>query len=167
MPRGASMTPTQHITLDVSRPSRKSVAVWLREGDSNGTILVVDVTQDGEPFDCSEYTPFLMLPMGDDLYRQEGSVDGNVVTICVDESKLGNYSGLIGDAYISLEGDGVTASTYGFDVRVHESANDGGAPESYVSDLDALYVRAESMIEALERYDTGFLDDEDMDEIFN
>lgn len=162
--------PTQEIALDVGRVPGRYVAqssVYLGEGDRNGTVLVVTVTENRQPFDCSAYTPFLMVPLGDATYRQEGTADGDSLVFEVDESRLGNFHGTVGNAYVSLEQGGqIVTSTNRFTVVVAESAADGAEPETYASDLDALYVRAESLIAALEEYQTGTLTDGDMAEIF-
>lgn len=145
-------TPTQRIELDVGRDGN-GPEVWLGEGDSNGTVLRVRVTERGEGFDMTGYTPYLMvlLPDGRTIYRQGGTVDGDEAVIGIDESRMGNAHGTTRTAYVSLERDGVATSTQRFPLRILRAVDEGIDPEPYVSDLDELYERAEELIGDLER----------------
>lgn len=144
-------TPTQGIELDVGREG-VGPEVWLGEGDSNGTVLRVRVTEGGEDFDIEGYEPFLMvlLPDGRTIYRQGGTVEGGEAVVAIDESRMGNAVGTTRTAYLSLERDGVATSTQRFPLRILRAADDGADPEPYVSDLDELYERAEELIGDLE-----------------
>lgn len=138
------MRPRQSITLDVGKRRTKRECVTLGGGDVNGTDLVVTVTEDGRPFDCSEYVPFLMVPVGDGCYRQEGEAAGSVATITIDESQLGGHVGFLTGAYLSLEGEDVVTSTQRFDVEVLRPA-DG----SEVASLETRLAEAEATIAEL------------------
>ena len=122
------MTPTQTITLDLSRRSERPQRVYLGQGDRNGTTLRVLVTDDGEPFDCTGLTPYLMVGWSGSV-RQEGTVSGNVVTIPVDESAFGDWHGTTGNAYVSLESGDMATSTQRFVVTMHASAAAPQEPE--------------------------------------
>ena len=163
------MVPTQSISLDVNRSKVSRERVYLGEGDRNGTVIEVAVTENGRPFDCSPYTPYVMIPVGKTLYRSAGESHGSVLTLPIDESRLGNFSGTIGAAYVSLEDeDGIVTSTQRFTIHVAEAADENAeAPETYASDLDELYVKAKSIADAMLEYDTGHLSQEDLDEIFS
>lgn len=164
------MVPTQSISLDVNRSRVSHERVYLGEGDRNGTVIEVSVTENGRPFDCTPYTPYVMIPIGKTLYRSAGVSHGSVLTLPVDESRLGNFSGTIGAAYVSLEDeDGeIVTSTQRFTVHVAEAADENAeAPSTYASDLDVLYVKARSIAEAMLEYDTGHLSQDDLDEIFS
>lgn len=143
--------PTQSIDLDVGREG-VGPEVWLGEGDSNGTVLRVRVTEGGKDFDIEGYEPFLMvlLPDGRTIYRQGGTVEGGEAVIAIDESRMGNAVGTTRTAYLSLERDGVATSTQRFPLRILRAADDGADPEPYASDLDELYERAEELIGDLE-----------------
>lgn len=117
----AMPTPKQTITLDVNRRDASPPRVYLGSGDHNGTTLKVILTEDGRPHD-TELTPYLMIGWGTGSYRQEGSVSGNVATIPIDEANLGDFYGVTGNAYISLEGEDVITSTQRFVVHVAKSA---------------------------------------------
>jgi len=144
-------TPRQMLTLDVGRRNACRNTVYLGEGDVNGTMLVVSVTEYGSPFDCEGYTPYLMVPLRDgSVYRKDGTATGNVVSIVVDESGLGNVNGRIPNAYVSLEGeDGTMTSTQRFDVFVVESHREAVAPDSFVTDLESLTTRVAALEKAL------------------
>ena len=163
--------PTQHIALDVKRTPvayGSTRSIYLGEGDHNGTVLVVDVTEGGEPFDCSAYTPYLMMPVDGRLYRQEGTSDNDTVAFNIDESRLGNFKGKIGDAYVSLEdsdGDVVT-STQRFTVIVSGAAESDVDTDAYVSELDELYARAGELLASFGDAEYGSLTERDIDDIF-
>lgn len=144
-------TPRQTLTLDVGRRNASRQVVYLGEGDVNGTVLIVLVTEDGAPFGCDGYTPYLMVPVRDGVvYRQEGSAAGNVVTITVDESALGNVDGRMPGAYISLEaGDGTVTSTQRFDVSVSKSGRESVAPDTFATDIEAINARLAAIEAAL------------------
>lgn len=156
--------PRQTLTLDVSRRNASRHIVHLGEGDVNGTMLVVSVTEDGVPFGCDGYQPFLMIPLRDgSVYRKEGTAAGNVVTITVDESGLGNVNGRMPGAYVSLEGeDGTVTSTQRFDVLIAESRREAVAPDTFVTDMEALTARIAALESALGV--TAPLSDDDIDD---
>lgn len=143
--------PRQLLTLDVGRRNASRHVVYLGEGDVNGTTLIVTVTEGGTPFDCDEYVPYLMVPVRDGtVYRQEGTASGNTVTITVDESGLGNVSGKLPGAYVSLEAeDGTVTSTQRFDVCVIESWRESVAPDTFATDMEALEKRVAALEAAL------------------
>lgn len=143
--------PRQLLTLDVGRRNASRHVVHLGEGDVNGTTLVVTVTEGGTPFDCDEYTPYLMVPVRDGtVYRQEGTASGNTVTITVNESGLGNVSGKLPGAYVSLEAeDGTVTSTQRFDVCVIESWREAVAPDTFATDMETLERRVTALEAAL------------------
>ncbi len=118
---GAHMTPTQTITLDLSRRQDSPQRVTLGQGDRNGTTLRVLVTDDGEPFDCAGLTPYLMVWCGGSV-RQGGTASGNVATIPVDESAFGDWHGTTGNAYVSLESDDMATSTQRFSLTMLRAA---------------------------------------------
>jgi len=144
-------TPRQTLTLDVGKRNASRRMVYLGEGDVNGTVLVVTVTENGNFFDCSEYTPYLMVPVrGGTVYRQEGTAIGNVVTVTVDESGLGNVDGRLPGAYVSLESEGgVVTSTQRFDVVMEKSGRESVAPDTFATDLEALTARVAALEAAL------------------
>lgn len=158
--------PTQSITLDVVRNGTTRERVYLGEGDRNGTVLVANITENGKPFDCSEYTPYLMMPVGDLLYRQPGVANGTSVRVEVDESKLGSFNGFVSGAYISLETEDTATSTQRFCVNVEKAATgksdlDESVTQRILDTLDSILER----IEALEskHADDGVDDETDGD----
>ena len=143
--------PKQTLTLDVGKRNASRRIVYLGEGDVNGTVLIIYVTEDGKPFDCSEYTPYVMIPVRNGtVYRQEGAASGNVVTVTVNESGLGNVDGRLPGAYVSLEAeDGTITSTQRFDVTIIKSNRESVAPDTFATDLDALIARVAALEAAM------------------
>lgn len=143
--------PKQTLTLDVGKRNASRRIVYLGEGDVNGTVLIIYVTEDGKPFDCSEYTPYVMIPVRNGtVYRQEGAASGNVVTVTVNESGLGNVDGRLPGAYVSLEaGDGTITSTQRFDVTIIKSNRESVAPDTFATDLEALTARVAALEAAM------------------
>ncbi len=118
------MTPTQTVSLDLSRSGVLSQRVHLGCGDRNGTVLKAIITDGGDPFDCDGLTPYLVVPMDGSTVRWEGTASGNVATIPIDESDLGDFSGKVGDAYVSLESDDMATSTQRLTIVVLEGASE-------------------------------------------
>lgn len=143
--------PKQTLTLDVGKRNASRRIVYLGEGDVNGTVLIIYVTEDGKPFDCSEYTPYVMIPVRNGtVYRQEGAASGNVVTVTVNESGLGNVDGRLPGAYVSLEAeDGTITSTQRFDVTIIKSNRESVAPDTFATDLEALTARVAALEAAM------------------
>ena len=116
------IAPTRKLELDVVSGGEVRDRLRLGQGDRNGMRLVVNLTEDGLPFDCTGYTPYLMIPIGRRRYRQEGEVNGDVATFLVDASRLGDFVGTVGGAYVSLEAGGeAVTSTQRFSVEVTRS----------------------------------------------
>ena len=118
-------TPKQTITLDVNRRDASPPRVFLGGGDRNGTLLRVNVTEDGRPFDCTGMTPYLVTP----VCRWQGTASGPMLEIPVDESMLGDYSGTTGGAYVSLESEDMATSTQRFVVTVYPRVPEPEEPE--------------------------------------
>ena len=131
-------TPTQHLTLDVVRNGEVRDRVYLSEGDVNGTTLLVNVTEDRKPFDCTGYTPYLMVNVGESLYRKAGTASGTTVSILIDESKFAGHSGTIDGAYISLEDEDTTTSTQRFSIVVAKAALKSSGTAAILEAIDSL-----------------------------
>ncbi len=127
---GTRSTPTQTVSLDLSRSGVLSQRVHLGCGDKNGTVLKAIITDGGDPFDCDGLTPYLVVPMDGSTVRWEGTASGNVATIPIDESDLGDFSGKVGDAYVSLESDDMATSTQRLIVVVLPGATEESTDES-------------------------------------
>ena len=131
----------QAVTLDVTKPD-----VWqlpelvLRQGDMHGKTLIATITDNGEPFNLAGYDVYfdMQLPDKATYYRQRGEVDGNTVTVTIDETKAGAVVGETKVAYIAIEQDGeLIASTGNLLVTILKNAKNGAVPaESWTSDID-------------------------------
>lgn len=120
--------PTQNVTLDLSRIGALPPRVYLGSGDRNGTVLKAIITDDGAPFDCDGLTPYLVVPL-DTTVKWQGTASGNVATIPIDESALGDFVGKVGNAYVSLESDEMATSTQRLTVVVLEGASEDAADD--------------------------------------
>jgi hypothetical protein len=121
------MTPSQNITLDMGRRSESRHVVYLGQGDSNGTVLMVSLTEDGRPYDASGMTAVMTIPIDGNAVSFDGEVTGTTARFAIDESLLGDVNGRFRGAYVTLSGDGFTSSSQRFDVDVLQSfADDGG-----------------------------------------
>ena len=108
--------------------SRK--VVYLGQGDSNGTTLIVSLTEDGRPYDATGMEASLTIPICDVAHVFTGTVSGTTVRFEIDESTLGNVNGRFRGAYVTLAGD-FTSSSQRFDVEVLQSFTaSGGSGES-------------------------------------
>lgn len=125
------MTPSQNITLDMGRRSESRRVVYLGQGDSNGTVLMVSLTEDGRPYDATGMTAVMTIPIEGNAINFDGEVTGTTVRFAIDESLLGDVNGRFRGAYVTLSGDGFTSSSQRFDVDVLQSFIDdgGGAGE--------------------------------------
>lgn len=141
--------PTQNITLDMGKRIESRKVVYLGQGDSNGTRLVVTLTDGGGPYDATGTVATMSVPTPKGPVTFEGEVLGSSVTFAIDESLFGSASGRLRGACVILAGDGFVTSSQRFDVEVIGSvAGGGGQDDEEEKDTEA------------------FLTDEDLDEIF-
>ncbi len=110
---------TQRIQLDISKRPCIAPVVRLRQGDRNGTILAVDVTDNGEAADLSGLDATLLATLPDgSMYQAAGTVSGSTATFQIDETDM--PSGTAKLAYVELSDDGATYSTQGFTLTIEE-----------------------------------------------
>lgn len=115
------MAPMQNITLDMGRRSESRRVVYLGQGDSNGTTLVVSLTEGGRPYDATGMTATMTVPIEGVAINFAGEVTGTTARFAVDESLLGDVSGRFRGAYVTLSSEGSTSSSQRFDVEVYQS----------------------------------------------
>lgn len=115
------MAPTQNIALDMGRRSESRRVVYLGQGDSNGTTLVVSLTEGGRPYDATGMTAVVTVPIEGVAVNFEGDVVGTTARFAIDESMLGDVSGRFRGAYLTLSSDGSASSSQRFDVEVLQS----------------------------------------------
>ena len=115
------MAPTQNIALDMGRRSESRRVVYLGQGDSNGTTLVVSLTDGGRPYDATGMTAVVTVPIEGVAVNFEGEVVGTTARFAIDESMLGDVSGRFRGAYLTLSSDGSASSSQRFDVEVLQS----------------------------------------------
>ena len=113
--------PTQNISLDMGRRSESRKVVYLGQGDTNGTRLVVTLTECGRPYDANGMTAVMTVPIEGVAINFDGEVLGNTVTLCIDESLLGDVNGRFRGAYLTLSSEESTTSSQRFDVEVLQS----------------------------------------------
>ena len=115
------MTPSQNITLDMGKRSESRRVVYLGQGDSNGTVLMVSLTEGGRPYDAAGMTAVMTIPIEGNAVNFDGEVTGTTARFAIDESLLGDVNGRFRGAYVTLSGDGFTSSSQRFDVDVLSS----------------------------------------------
>lgn len=115
------MTPSQNITLDMGKRSESRRVVYLGQGDSNGTVLMVSLTEGGRPYDATGMTAVMTIPVEGNAVNFDGEANGTTVRFAIDESLLGDVNGRFRGAYVALSGDGFTSSSQRFDVDVLQS----------------------------------------------
>lgn len=113
---------TRHLTLDVSKAPANRPIIRVGEGDVNGTALVVDVTNHGEPLQLDGYDVLLLVKFGEDeIYKIPGEADGSSAMFVVDAASM--RPGVTDRACVQLSsGDDFILSTGRFVLEVLESA---------------------------------------------
>lgn len=112
------MPPIQSITLDMGRRTESRKVVYLGQGDSNGTTLLVSLTEDSRPYDATGMSATVTMPIYDNGAKVfSGDVNGTTVRFDIDESSLGNVNGRFRGAYVTLYGDFISSSQR-FDVDI-------------------------------------------------
>lgn len=110
------------------------------QGDHNGTVVVVKVTDGGAAFDLSGYDVFfeMLLPDRETYYRKAGVAERDVATFTIDERYAGQVPGDTKVAYVSIEdGENLVASTERISVHVERSARYAAeVPETWMSGID-------------------------------
>jgi len=110
--------PTQNITLDMGRRTESRKVVYLGQGDSNGTTLMVSLTDGGRPYDVSGLTVTLTISVCGEMFTFDGTANGNMAQFQIDESTLGDVNGRFRGAYVSISDETFTTSSQRFDVEV-------------------------------------------------
>ena len=143
----------QTIKLDLSKTSKRRQTVFLRQGDVNGTTIVVEVEDNHSPFDVTgkDVTLVLRAPRGEAYVEIEGTADGNTATFLVNEAYAAATAGKSGLNYMKVEDDGTVSSTGSFDTVVLEDGTEGVEQEQmYTNGLNEAIGRANAAAEAAE-----------------
>lgn len=163
---------TQTVNLDVTKRPSVLPAIYIGQGDMNGTTLVANIYDNGTAFTLDGYdVRFRMkLPYSVATYYVDGTVSGSAATFAIDESYAASVAGVTDTAYVEvLDGDTVVCSTNRMRVVVLESAYEGVPPahiwdngitqflsdaqdavDAAVDDADAATSRATAAAEAAE-----------------
>ena len=133
--------------------------IRIGQGDKDGTTLVANIYDNGEPFTLTNYTVrFAMrLPFDMAYYSVVGTVSGNTATFAIDESYAASVAGVTEVAYVEvLSGTTIICSTNRIRVVCLESAYENVDPahlwdngvEQFLEDaqdtLDATVAQAQS-----------------------
>ncbi len=150
---------TQTLSLDVSKASAPKQSITIGQGDHNGTVLSIDIYDNGTALDVSGYTCYIniMLPDGNHFYRQSctSGSETNNVTVTIDEERAASVLGITENAYITIEsGTDVIASTDRFVVKILKSALEADEAESWASDLSELVETATELTNTLQTVTT-------------
>lgn len=122
---------THEVTLDVSKEPANVPALYLGQGDANGTTLVVNLFDNGQYLDLAgKGVQFCMRsPRGNDYYEVSGTAEGNVATFEIDETYAAGYPGATDIAYVRVtDGETEATSTSRMRVVVLPNAMEGVEP---------------------------------------
>lgn len=137
--------------LDVAKEPAQQPALYLGQGDKNGTTLVVNLFDNGSALDLTDMTvKFCMrCPGNADYYEISGTVSGNTATFTIDETTAASHVGETSIAYVQIaSGSTVIASTSRMHVVVLPSAQDGvTVAPAYKSLIDEFLDEAQDEID--------------------
>lgn len=125
--KGRKKLNTYAFDLDLDKRFSDQVVI-IGQSDHNGTALTATLYKDGTRFTTSNLTAYfaMKLPGGGNYYRKEGTYNGGVITVTLDEEYAGAVAGKTDVAYFEIhQGSTVIASTARFLVVVLESATHG------------------------------------------
>lgn len=133
---------TFHLVLDLDKSqTRQPPTVIIRRGDADGTTIVADICDHGEPTDLSATTSaafVMLLPDNAHYYRKTAVVDGGTLSVTVDEAEAASVLGRASNAYFCLSLGGSDYSTSSFSVLVlPDATDDASAAQTYDSYVQA------------------------------
>lgn len=141
----------QTISLDLRKAPVPAPVLYLGQGDRNGTVLHVDVYDNGEAFDLAGYSVRLCIrqPQAGGYYEVEGTASGSTATFEIDEQYAAVKAGVSDVAYMQvLSGDAVIASTARFQVVVLLDASHGVDPtQIYTNGVEEFIQDAQVQLE--------------------
>lgn len=134
---------TQTLELDLSKDGASPALVRVGQGDERGTTIRALVFDGGAEAALSGFRAYLnvLLPTKHNYYRASASVDGNAVSVTVDESKLCSCPGYTDEAYFSFESADACYSTGRFAIEILRSVRDGQQPAQSWDDAIGEIVR--------------------------
>ena len=145
---------TQTVTLDVTKRRQVMPEIRIGQGDKDGTTLVANIYDNGEPFTLTSYSVrFAMkLPFDMAYYSVDGTVSGNTATFAIDESYAASVAGVTETAYVEvLSGSTVICSTNRIRVVCLDSAYENVDPAHlWDNGLNEAIARANAAAEAAE-----------------
>lgn len=110
---------TQHIALDLSKRPATAQVVRIRQGDRNGTVISVAITDNGQPLDLAGLGAQLIAKLPDGaLYLAEGDVSGSTAAFEIDEELAAASTGITELAYVEIEGTDTICSTQAFTLEI-------------------------------------------------
>lgn len=128
--------------------------IRIGQGDKDGTTLVANIYDNGEPFTLTNYTVrfAMILPFDMAYYSVVGTVSGNTATFAIDESYAASVAGVTETAYVEvLSGSTVICSTNRIRVVCLESAYENVDPAHlWDNGLNEAIARANAAAEAAE-----------------
>lgn len=137
---------TQRVKLDISKQASMQV-IRLGQGDKNGTTLVAELFDNGNPYNLSGKTARFTMrtPDGRSSYSvASSSTSSNTATFNIDERYAASVAGTTDVAYIEvLSGSTVICSTSRMRVICLQSATEGVSPsQMHDNGLDAAIAAA-------------------------
>jgi len=109
----------QRIALDLSKRPATAQVVRIRQGDRNGTVLSVAITDNGQPLDLAGLDTELVAKLPDGaLYLAEGEVSGSTAAFEIDEELAAASTGITELAYVEITDTDMVCSTQAFTIVV-------------------------------------------------
>ena len=109
----------QQLKLDLSKRPATAQVVHIRQGDMNGTVLAIEITDNGSPLDMASKGAQLVAKLPDGaLYLTEGEVSGSTATFEIDEELAAASAGRTELAYVEISDAGTICSTQAFTLEI-------------------------------------------------
>ena len=113
----------QRMALDVSKRPATAPVVRIRQGDRNGTVIDVAITDNGQPLDLTGLGATLAVKLPDGaLYEVDGDVSGSIAAFEIDETEAAAAIGISELAYVEVTGTDMVCSTQAFTLEILPAA---------------------------------------------
>ena len=141
------------INLDVSKEPAHEPALYIGQGDKNGTTLKVNMYDNGQALTLTGYTVTFSMrsPDAQDYYEVSGTVSSNTATFLIDETYAAGHPGVTDVAYINvIDGTSSITSSSRLRVVVLPGAKDGVMPApAYASEIEQFLDESQAAVDEI------------------
>ena len=141
------------INLDVSKEPAHEPALYIGQGDKNGTTLKVNMYDNGQALTLTGYTVTFSMrsPDAQDYYEVSGTVSNNTATFLIDETYAAGHPGVTDVAYINvINGNSSITSSSRLRVVVLPGAKDGVMPApAYASEIEQFLDESQAAVDEI------------------